>query len=79
MDGSEEEIHAANQKINESTKSLVDRLCDFKICALSVLGYIGSVSAPDEATLKDEAHALQAHTTLFLLAYCVLALCAALA
>ena len=30
-----------------------------KTYALSVLGYIGSTSAPDEATLKAEAHALQ--------------------
>ena len=30
--------HLENQKINESTKSLVERLCDFKIFALSVLG-----------------------------------------
>ena len=47
------------QKINASTKSLVERLCDIKIYALSVLGYIGSISAPDHATLKAEAHALQ--------------------
>ena len=47
---------------NASTKSLVERLCDFKIYALSVLGYLGSISAPDEATLKEEAHALQCTT-----------------
>ena len=32
--------------------------CDQKIYALSVLGCIGSISAPDKATLKAEAHAL---------------------
>ena len=39
---------------NETSKSPVERLVDFK-----VLGYIGSISAPDEATLKEEAHVLQ--------------------
>ena len=34
--------------INASTKSLVERLCDLKINAVSVLGYIGSISAPDK-------------------------------
>ena len=48
--------------MNESTKSLVERLFDFKIYALSVLGFSGSISAPDEATLKEEAHALQCTT-----------------
>ena len=33
-------------KINASTKSLVERLCDFKISAISVLSFIGSVCAP---------------------------------
>ena len=42
------------KKINESTKSLVERWVDFKIYALSVLGYLGSISAPEEATLKEE-------------------------
>ena len=46
-------------KINASTKSLVERLCDFKIYAISVLSFIGSVCAPDKATLKAENHALQ--------------------
>ena len=36
-------------KINASTKSLVERLCDLKIFAISV---------PDKATLKPENHAL---------------------
>ena len=40
----------------------MERLCDFKIYALSVLGYIGSISAPDGATLKEEAHASQCTT-----------------
>ena len=49
-------------KINASTKSLVERLCDFKICATSVLSFIGSVCAPDNATIKAENHALQCTT-----------------
>ena len=54
--------HSFREPKNESIKSLVERLCDFKIFALSVLGYIGSISAPDEATLKEEAHASQCTT-----------------
>ena len=48
--------------INASTKSLVERLCDFKIYAISVLSFIGSVCAPDKATLKTENHALECTT-----------------
>ena len=50
------------RKRNESTKSLVERLVDFKIHALSVLGYLGSISAPDRATIKEEGNALQCIT-----------------
>ena len=46
-------------KVNASTKRLVERLCEFKIYAISVLSFIGSVCAPDKATLKAENHALQ--------------------
>ena len=46
-------------QISASTKSLVERLCDFKIHSISVLSFIGSVCAPDKATLKAENHALQ--------------------
>ena len=49
-------------KINASDKSLVERLCDFKIYAISVLCFIGYVCAPDKATLKAENHALQCTT-----------------
>ena len=49
-------------KINASTKSLVERLCDLKIYAISVLSFSGSVCAPDRATLKAENHALQCTT-----------------
>ena len=49
-------------KITASTKSLVERLCEFKIYAISVLSFIGSVCAPDKATLKTENHALQCTT-----------------
>ena len=54
--------HSAYSKIYASTKSQVERLRDIKICALSVLEYIESISAPDDATLKAEAHALQCTT-----------------
>ena len=50
------------RKINGSTKSIVERLVDFKIYASSALGYWGSISAAEEATLKEEAHALQCIT-----------------
>ena len=46
-------------KINASTESLVERLCDFKIYAISVLSFIGSVCTPNKATLKAENRALQ--------------------
>ena len=49
-------------KINAPTKSLVERLCEFKIYAISVLSFIGSVCAPDKATLKTENHAFQCTT-----------------
>ena len=49
-------------KNNASTKSLVERLCDFKIYAISVLSFIGSVCAPDKATIKAENHALECTT-----------------
>ena len=49
-------------KINASTKSLVERLCDLRIYAISVLSFIGSVCAPEEATLKVENHAFQCTT-----------------
>ena len=50
------------KKINGTSESLVERLIDFKKFALSVLGYLGSISSPDGATLKEEAHALQCTT-----------------
>ena len=62
MDGTPKKFIQRVLKINASTKSLVERLCDFKIYAVSVLSFIGSVCAPDEATLKAEAHALQCTT-----------------
>ena len=49
-------------KINVSTKSLVERLCDFKIYAISVLGFIGSVCAPDKATFTAENHVFRCTT-----------------
>ena len=41
---------------------LVERLCDIKIYAISVLNFIGSVCAPDQATLKAENYAIQCTT-----------------
>ena len=49
-------------KINASIKSLVERLCDIKIFAISVLSFIGSVCGPDKATIKTESHAIQCTT-----------------
>ena len=49
-------------KNNVSTKSLVERLGDLKIYAISVLSFIGSVCAPDKATIKAENHARQCTT-----------------
>ena len=40
----------------------MERLVDFKIYALSVIGFLVSISAPDKATLREEAHALQCIT-----------------
>ena len=56
MDGTPKKFIQRVLKINASTKSLVERLCDFKIYAISVLSFIGSVCAPDKATLKAENH-----------------------
>ena len=43
-------------------KVWLERLCDFKIYAISVLSFIGSVCAPDKATLTAENHGLQCTT-----------------
>ena len=43
------------RKTNGTSKSLVERLVEIEICALSVLGYLGLTSAPDGPTLKEEA------------------------
>ena len=46
------------KRINQTSKSLVERLIDYKIFAVSEQSFIGSVTAPDEANLE-ESHALQ--------------------
>ena len=46
-------------RIRSSSQSLVQRFDSFKICALSVLSFIGSVTEPDAATIMAENHALQ--------------------
>ena len=43
-------------------EGLVERQCDSNIHAISVLSFIGSVCAPDKATLKAENHAFQCTT-----------------
>ena len=62
LNGTPEKFIQRIPKINASTKSLVERLCDLEIHAVSVSSYIGSICAPDKATLKAEAHALQCST-----------------
>ena len=62
LDGTAEKFVQRVLKIKASTKSLVERLCDIKIYAISVLSFIGSVCAPDKATIKAENHALQCTT-----------------
>ena len=57
-----EKFNQRTGKMNGTSESFVERLVDFEVCALSVLGYLGSASALNEATLKDEAHALQCTT-----------------
>ena len=57
-----EKFTQRTRNINGTSKSLVERLVDFKVYAFSVLGYLGSISAPHGATLKEEAHALQRTT-----------------
>ena len=61
-DSTQEKFVQRVMKINASTKSPVERLCDLKIYAISVLSFIGSVCAPDKATIKAENHALQCTT-----------------
>ena len=68
MIGSEGHIHRWNAgKIIQRTKFMILprvswRDGDFKVYALSVPWFSGSFSAPDEGTLKDEAHALHCTT-----------------
>ena len=62
LDGTPKKFIWRVLKINASTKSLVERLCDLKIYTISVLSFIGSVCAPDKATLKGENHAFQCTT-----------------
>ena len=46
-------------EITSSPKLLVERMVDYKAYALPVLGFVGFLAAPDEATLKEESRALQ--------------------
>ena len=62
MDGTPEKFIQRVLKMNASTISLVERLCEFKIYAISVLNFFGSVCAPDKTTIKAENHALQCTT-----------------
>ena len=58
--------------MNASTKSLVERLCDLKIYAISVLSFIGSVCAPEPKTMPFSVQ-LQDRTTLYRLTFLELA------
>ena len=53
---------APDDRLIPLPKSLVERLCDLKVYAISVLSFSGSVCTPDKATLKAENHALQCTT-----------------
>ena len=58
--GSEGHIHRWTAPRKKSfTLSLVEGLCVVKIYAMSVPECVETISAPDEATFKEEAHALQ--------------------
>ena len=57
-----EKFNQRTRKINGTSESLVERLVDFRVYALSVLGYLGSISALGRATLKEEARALHCTT-----------------
>ena len=72
MTGPEGYLHSG------TCKSLVERLVDFRVYALSVLGYIVSLSAPDGATTRCNALPLVPFV-LCLLTFCVLDRRAALA
>ena len=62
-------------KINVSTRSLVERLCEFKIYAITVLSFISSVCDPDKVPSKPRTFSvqLQNRTTLDLLTFLELA------
>ena len=62
MNSTAEKFNQRTTKINGTSESLVERLVDFKVYALSLLGYLGSISSLDRATLKKEADALQCTT-----------------
>ena len=52
-------VHKGCSRITSSPKSLFERSVDYKVYALPVQGYIGSLAAPDQATLTEESRALQ--------------------
>ena len=64
-------------KINASTKSLVERLCDFKIYAITVLSFIGSyvhsIRQPSRPRTMLFSVQQQARTTLYRLPFSELA------
>ena len=39
-------------RVKDSPTSLVERLMDYKFYALPILGFVGSLAAPDEATFR---------------------------
>ena len=52
-------LSKACSKIRDSSKSLVERLVEYKAFAMSILSFVASIAAPVEAALKEEPHALQ--------------------
>ena len=58
----DEKIQSTRDENQCFYQKLVERLCDIKIYAISVLNFIGSVRAPDKATIKAKNHALQCTT-----------------
>ena len=63
LDGTPEKFIQRVLKINASTKSLVERLCDFKIYAISVLSFIGSVCATTLGQGFEKIQAARGHSS----------------
>ena len=62
LDGNLENFIQRIQKINAPPKAWLRNCATLRSMPFSVLSILGSISSPDEATLKAEAHALQCTT-----------------